>query len=515
MRVRGICCAVILAILGGCGGSDNDDAAAVSPPPAAPGETPAPAAPAPVPPDAPAPPDASPPPDAPPPPQSRPPIRGDVLIAALSLESYSGAAGDVVVAGRRFDYPSTSTSVEQRAFRDSPDSQAPGGRYLFNSSGYMNRGPFIQTRHDLAAAYVSGTWAMSGAGSTSTFTLAEQIEANGSQGWQPLTKPGGLVVSAAQAYELGQTLAQWTAQAADGTWQASLQIQPDYADDLFRVCWRVEYPARRRTSCGVFGTEQGDLRGAHVVDDSQAMGALTWRSNLPPAPPGALPDIGGEVLIKALSLARYSDPVAGAAVGLLVSGTPTTSTFVEQRVDADDPQTPAGHYAFESGGYMNQDPSLSPRFDLRRASVTGHWTLSGSGTGATLALGDQIEGYDAQETLSLPHPGGLTIAAGQRYVLDDTLAHWTRTEAPIYWNASLQIHSDEVPDWFRLCWEMSYTEVYRQSCGLFSRQTGDLTGVYVVDSLHGAAPLVWRSTEMPQAASSLGRRGSPAPGGNR
>ena len=54
---------------------------------------------------------------------------------------------------------------------------------------------------------------------------------------------------------------------------------------------------------------------------------------------------------------------------------------------------------------------------------------------------------------------------------------------------------------------MAYPEVFRQSCGLFSKQTGDLTGVYVVDSLNGAAPLTWRSTAMPQAAPAVARAG--------
>jgi hypothetical protein len=528
MKVRGACCALILAIIGGCGGSDGDSPVAVSPTPAAPGETPAPgpSAPAPAPGETPAPgpsgpapapgpPDAPAPPEAPPPIESKASIRGDVLIAALSLESYSGAIGGVV-AGRRLDYPSTATSVEQRAERDASNPQNPGGRYDFNSAGYMNRGPFIMTRYDLATARVSGSWAMAGGGSTRTFALAEQIEADTGQAREQLAKPGGLVVSAAQAYELDQTLGQWTAQAGDVAWRASLQVQSDYADDLFRVCWELHYPARIRTSCGVFGREQGDLRGAHIVDDSQGMGRLTWRSSsLPSAPPGALPSVSGEVLIKALSLARYSDPVNGPAVGQFTGGTPSTTTFVEQRVDADGSQTPSGRYAFESAGYMNRDPSISPRYDLRPASVTGRWTESGSGAEATLALGDQMVGDDAQEKLSLPNPGGVVISAGQRYVLDDTVAQWTRTDVPIHWDASLQIHSDNVQDWFRVCWQMTYTEVFRQSCGLFNRQSGDLAGVYVVDSLHGEAPLIWRSAEMPQAASGFGRLVPEAPGGQR
>jgi hypothetical protein len=307
------------------------------------------------------------------------------------------------------------------------------------------------------------------------------------------------VIYAGQDYELDRALGRWTAQTTTAaTWDASLEIQSDYSDALFRVCWKLIYPARVRTSCGIFDREQGGLKGVHVVDDSQGMGRLVWRSgNLPTAPAGVNPSVSGEVLVKALSRPRYSDPTGGVAAGRFTGDNVSTATFVEQRVDPDDPQAPAGRYRFESAGYMNRDPFTPPRYNLRNAAVTGRWSTSGSGAETTFALGELLEGDNGQETLQLPKPGGLAISAAQSYELDQTLAQWTATAAPIPWDAALQVHSDDVQDWFRVCWQMTYPLVVRQSCGLFSRHDGELVGVHVVDDFEGQGPVVWRSQGTP------------------
>lgn len=484
---RRSCVALLLAIIGGCGGGSdggNDDPSAVSPSPSPPVETPAPAAPTPLPP----------PPDAPPPAQPKRSIRGDVLIAALSLPRYDEPDLARAIASRRAGYPSTATSVVQRTDRDDP--QATAGRYLFNSSGYMNRSPFIESRYDLATARIIGAWSMAGAGGATTFAFGEEMEGDTGEASERLAKPGGLVVSAGQSYEVDQALGQWVAPAGPAAWNASLQIQSDHADTLFRVCWKLKFPGRHRTSCGVFDSERGDLIGVHVVDDSLAFGPLVWRTgSLPPAPAGASGTVSGEVLIKALSRPRYSDPVAGAAAGRLTEGTISSATFVEQQVERDDPQTPVGRYMFSSGGYMNLDRLISPRYDLQLASLAGRWQMTGSGPQATFTLFEHVDGDDGQESRGLPRADNLVVSAAQSYELGGTLAQWTTSEAPYPWEVSLEIYPDEAqPDWFRLCWQMTYyPRVFRLSCGLFDRQGGEFMGVHVVDATDPPAPLIWRS----------------------
>lgn len=479
---RKMCCALMLGIIAGCGSGDSNDQPMVSASPNPPAATPAP-------PDNP-PPD-NPPPQAPPPTKAS--VPGDVLIAALSRTRYSGHGP---AAAARQGYPSTMTFVEQRLAWDPSNPQPVEGTYSFSSAGYMNRDPYITPRYNLGAAQVTGTWSKTGAGQAATFALGEQMEGDTDHASEQLSNSGGLLISAAQPYDLDQTLAQWQAPEGTAGWDASLEVQSDYADTLFRVCWKLSFPGRKRTSCGVFERVYGDLRGIHVVDDSQGFGLLVWRSrDLPPRPVGAAPAISGDVLIRALSLPRYSDPIDGAAAGQFTGGTPSTATFVEQRVGPDPgaPQSPGGAYAFESAGYMNRDPMIPPRYNLRDASAGGRWTMAGSGAQATFTLGEQFEGDNGQEIAALPGSGALVVAAAESYELDRTLAQWTNLQLAVPWDAALQIHSDDVPEWFRLCWQMTYPKVIRQSCGLFDRQSGDFMGVHVVDDSENLGPLVWRS----------------------
>jgi hypothetical protein len=235
----------------------------------------------------------------------------------------------------------------------------------------------------------------------------------------------------------------------------------------------------------------------HLVDDSLGFGRLIWRSaNLPSAPAGLLPTISGEVLIKALSRPRYSDPVSGdVAAGRLTEGHVSTATFVEQRVDRDEAQPPVGTYHFASGGYMNRGQEIPPRYNLRNARLNGRWQMSGSGSEAVFTLFDHLDADNGQQIRGLSRRDHFEVSAARTYELDRTLAQWSIIEAPYYWDAALAIHSDDArPDWFRLCWQMTYyPEVFRQSCGLFERQSGEFMGVHVVDDSDPPAPLVWRS----------------------
>src|SRR5690606_12241606 len=152
-------------------------------------------------------------------------------------------------------------------------------------------------------------WAVAGSGQAASFALGPDLQADTAQASLLLSSSNGVVVVAGERYELDQTLGTWKANDMS-TLAASLTLGADYADDLFRVCWKLRSVAR--TSCGVFDRETGELRGVHVVDDAIGFGRLIWRSAaLPPAPAGLLPVISGEVLIKALSRPRYSDPVTG------------------------------------------------------------------------------------------------------------------------------------------------------------------------------------------------------------
>src|SRR5690606_30868397 len=129
--------------------------------------------------------------------------------------------------------------------------------------------------------------------------------------------------------------------------------------------------------------------------------------NLPSAPAGLLPAISGEVLIRALSRPRYSDPVSGeVAAGRLTEGDVSTATFVEQRVDRDDPQTPVGVYGFASGGYMNRGPEIPPRYDVRNARLTGRWQMSGAGSETVFTLFDHLDGDNGQWVRSLSRRDG-------------------------------------------------------------------------------------------------------------
>jgi hypothetical protein len=77
-------------------------------------------------------------------------------------------------------------------------------------------------------------------------------------------------------YELDTTLAHWEA----APWFVQLQIQSDRrSESMFRLCLHYRLPDAIRLSCGLFDRSTAEHRGVYVVDDSDALGAKTWRTH--------------------------------------------------------------------------------------------------------------------------------------------------------------------------------------------------------------------------------------------
>ncbi len=79
-------------------------------------------------------------------------------------------------------------------------------------------------------------------------------------------------------YPLDATIAEWPPAAQD-PWFMQLMLQTEHrSNTVFRLCWHARVPNVIRLSCGLFDRLTGEYRGMVLVDDSNGLGAKTWRT---------------------------------------------------------------------------------------------------------------------------------------------------------------------------------------------------------------------------------------------
>lgn len=269
--------ALIALLLVGCGGGGSDDPVVSANPPAAP----PPSATAPSPSLAPAPspvttvppaPSPAPKPDPMNPAQPAPalpspaPVPPGPSISAAVLSTAIGTQITGPVAANSVATltmpPATLAYVSQDWKTDATYTT----NYFHSSDGYPQTG---SARYDLASLTLHATEQLvpQADGSYRGNWIGPNMTANGVN----LTRGGAF--DATDPVVLNRTIAQWDA----SPWFAQLQVQvDDSSDTVFRLCWHVKLPSIIRLSCGKFDRVTGDYRGAHIVDDSQGIGALTW-----------------------------------------------------------------------------------------------------------------------------------------------------------------------------------------------------------------------------------------------
>jgi hypothetical protein len=299
--------ALITLLLAGCGGGGGgaDDTAVSANPPAPVAAAPSPAAPAPVAPapspgitlppappkpaappaaDSPAAPPAAESPTAPPvaeaPPVTTPPapvagptVSGSVIARSLGqLIAGPVAAGTVATSAVA---PNTQVYVKQNwHFGGPPGAFDPGSYYHASEQAGQPSG--VQ-RVDLPPLGISATndpIVPGPDGSLTSVGIGPHMLANGAQ----LERQDGPVDFPGE-FALNGSIAEWFPVNATLPWFVQLQTQfnPDVDKaGEFRICWHAFVPNVRRLSCGKFDMVTSEFRGAHIVDDSYGLGALTW-----------------------------------------------------------------------------------------------------------------------------------------------------------------------------------------------------------------------------------------------